>query len=72
MQTPEYPRHDAKHWIVHIGPGDSDTRVATLTVTEGGYFTDPHTGDFLADDPAVVGEWETEEPQAVFGSLLEA
>lgn len=51
---------------------DPATRIVTLTVTEGGYYADPRTGAFLADDPAVAAEWRNGEPQTVFGYLVRA
>lgn len=51
---------------------DPTTRIVTLTITEGGYFIEPRTGRFRADDPAIEAEWEGDQPRNVFGFLVRA
>lgn len=51
---------------------DPATRIVTLTITEGGYFTDPRTGEFRDDNPALALEWSSEMPRNVFGYLVRA
>lgn len=63
-------------------PGDSSqilawlaepaTRIVTLTITEGGYFTDAQTGLFRDDDPAIEQEFVGDTPFNVFGFLCRA
>lgn len=54
-------------WLI-----DPATQIVTLTVTEGGYFTNPTTGDFDDENPAVALEWSSQEPRNVFGYLVRA
>ena len=50
-----------------------ETRIVSLTVTEGGYNLDDTTGEFVEDDPAVVHDAEADEPpKTVFGLVTEA
>jgi mannitol 2-dehydrogenase len=50
-----------------------ETRIVSLTVTEGGYNLDDTTGEFVEDDPAVVHDLESgEPPKTVFGLVSEA
>lgn len=50
-----------------------DIRIVSLTVTEGGYFTDPETGTFSPDHPDIRHDAEfTDHPKTVFGALLMA
>ena len=52
---------------------ESETRIVSLTITEGGYCTDDGTGEFLAELPQI--RYDLEHPQApvtVFGFLVEA
>jgi fructuronate reductase/mannitol 2-dehydrogenase len=52
---------------------DDRTRLVTLTITGTGYLIDPHSGEFLADDEAVVADLaHPAEPSTVFGYLVEA
>lgn len=52
---------------------DPMIRIVSLTVTEGGYFTDPATGDFDAEHPAIRADIANPEtPQTVFGMILAA
>ncbi len=51
---------------------DPATRIVSLTVTEGGYSTDPVTGEF-APGPAVLADLEPgSTPSTTFGLLTEA
>jgi mannitol 2-dehydrogenase len=50
-----------------------NTRIVSLTVTEGGYCLDPVTGAFNADDAAVQHDLRTREaPRTAFAYLVEA
>lgn len=50
---------------------DPATKIASLTITEGGYFIDAATGHFDKTHPAIVADGETPEaPQTVFGLLV--
>lgn len=50
-----------------------EIRIASMTITEGGYFLDDKTGRFRADDPAVIADLENPaDPQTVFGILAAA
>lgn len=51
---------------------DPATKIVTLTITEGGYFTDAKTGAFRDDDPMVAREFSGETPSSVFGFLVRA
>ncbi|NVK41799.1 MAG: mannitol dehydrogenase family protein [Oceanospirillaceae bacterium] len=52
---------------------DADTRIVSLTITEGGYCTDDSTGEFLADLPQIRHDIEhPKTPATVFGFLTEA
>ncbi|MBB3082401.1 mannitol dehydrogenase family protein [Geodermatophilus sabuli] len=49
------------------------TRIVSLTVTEGGYNTDPVTGEFDAGDPGVVHDLQLgAAPATSFGLVVEA
>jgi mannitol 2-dehydrogenase len=49
------------------------TRIVSLTVTEGGYNTDPVTGRFVATDPGVVRDLQPRSaPTTSFGLITEA
>lgn len=49
------------------------TRIVSLTVTEGGYNLQPATGEFDAQDPAVVRDLQPGAvPGTVFGLVVEA
>jgi mannitol 2-dehydrogenase len=49
------------------------TRIVSLTVTEGGYNTDPVTGEFDATDPGVVRDLQPRAvPATAFGLVTEA
>ena len=49
-----------------------DTRIVSLTVTEGGYNIDDATGQFKADNPAAVRDGQNpQEPQTAFGYIVE-
>ncbi len=50
---------------------DPKTRIASLTITEGGYFIDAATGHFAPGHPAIVADGRTPKaPQTVFGLLV--
>ncbi len=51
---------------------DPATRVVSLTITEGGYNVDQHTGVFDADNPAIRQDLEhPSAPATVFGYICE-
>ena len=46
-------------------------RIVSLTITEGGYFIDPATGEFDPDHPEMIADTENpEQPNSVFGALV--
>lgn len=48
-------------------------RIVSLTITEGGYFIDPATNVFAADNPQIVSDAATPEtPKTVFGLIVAA
>jgi mannitol 2-dehydrogenase len=50
-----------------------ETRIVSLTVTEGGYNLDDTTGEFDAEDPGVAHDLEPDAtPKTVFGLVIEA
>ena len=50
-----------------------DTRIVSLTITEGGYFIDEGAGRFLDEHPEIVHDLEhTGEPVSALGFLAEA
>jgi mannitol 2-dehydrogenase len=50
-----------------------ETRIVSLTVTEGGYNLDDTTGEFVEDDPRVAADLEEgATPKTVFGLVTEA
>jgi mannitol-1-phosphate/altronate dehydrogenase len=52
---------------------DPRIRLVTLTVTAGGYKIDPGTGEFAADDPAVVADLaDPAHPCSALGYLVES
>jgi mannitol 2-dehydrogenase len=52
---------------------DPRTRIVSLTITEGGYNTDPVTGRFDPHDPAVLEDARNPgAPRTVFGYVVEA
>jgi mannitol 2-dehydrogenase len=52
---------------------DPQTRIVSLTITEGGYHVNQVTGDFDADDPAIQHDLQPGvEPVTAFGFLAEA
>lgn len=52
---------------------NSETRIVSLTITEGGYCTDDSTGEFLVDLPQIRYDLEhPQKPVTVFGFLVEA
>ena len=49
------------------------TRIVSLTITEGGYFIDEGTGDFLADHPSIQHDLQNPaQPTSSIGLLAEA
>ena len=50
---------------------DPRVRIVSLTVTEGGYYTDA-AGEFDADHPDIASDARGGEPRTVFGMILEA
>ncbi|WP_254448926.1 mannitol dehydrogenase family protein [Thalassococcus sp. S3] len=52
---------------------DPGTRIVSLTITEGGYFTDPATGGFDASHPDVLHDIEhPDAPRTAFGAMVAA
>jgi mannitol-1-phosphate/altronate dehydrogenase len=52
---------------------DPATRMVSLTITEGGYNIDSHTGQFNADHPAIQADVHNPDmPSSVFGYLCAA
>ncbi|WBU56820.1 mannitol dehydrogenase family protein [Paracoccus sediminicola] len=50
---------------------DPDTKIASLTITEGGYFIDAATGHFNPAHPAIVADGQNPaSPGTVFGLLV--
>lgn len=67
MVAPE----DPLKFIVKIA--DSQIRIVTLTITEGGYKIDQATGKFQSDDPDIQHDVANpERPKTVFGLLAAA
>jgi mannitol 2-dehydrogenase len=51
---------------------DPAVRIVSLTVTEGGYLKNPATGDFDAENPAVVHDLaHPEDPRTAFAYIVE-
>ena len=51
----------------------SDTRIVSLTITEGGYFIDQGTGEFQENHPTIVHDLaHPDRPNGAFGYMLEA
>jgi len=51
----------------------SDINIISLTVTEGGYFQDPDTGDLDCTHPDIQFDAvNTQSPKTVFGAIVEA
>lgn len=48
-----------------------DTRIVTLTITEGGYNLDERSGAFLLDAPDVAHDLSGGPPRSVFGFVVE-
>lgn len=52
---------------------DPAIRIVSLTVTEGGYFVDPATGDFDHDHPDIQHDAaHPQAPRTAFGAMVEA
>lgn len=48
-------------------------RIASLTVTEGGYYLNPNTGKFDANHPRIVQDLEhPDQPSTIFGIMIQA
>ena len=57
---------------VHRRLDDPAVRIVSLTVTEGGYLKNPATGDFDAENPAVVHDLaHPEDPRTAFAYIVE-
>ncbi|HMQ94142.1 MAG TPA: mannitol dehydrogenase family protein [Amaricoccus sp.] len=53
------------------GLADPTTRIASLTVTEGGYFVNPALGKFDPEHPAILADARNpDDPKTVFGLIL--
>jgi mannitol 2-dehydrogenase len=51
----------------------AQTRIVSLTITEGGYFIDQGTGEFQEDHPLIIHDLaHPDRPECAFGYLLEA
>ena len=52
---------------------DSDTKIVSLTITEGGYNIDEATGEFNLENPLIQHDLsKPENPKTVFGYLTQA
>ena len=52
---------------------DSQTKIITLTITEGGYNVDANTGEFLMDNPSIQSDFASpENPKTIYGYLTQA
>ncbi|GAA4965066.1 mannitol dehydrogenase family protein [Kineococcus glutinatus] len=51
---------------------DPSIRIVSLTITEGGYNLDEHSGAFRLDEPAVAADLHREHPETTFGVLTAA
>jgi len=52
---------------------NSETRIVSLTVTEGGYFVDAETNGFDQSHPEILADANTpESPKTVFGIIIKA
>ena len=52
---------------------DEETKIVSLTITEGGYNIDAVTGEFDADNPDLIAETSSDEPpKSVYGLVVEA
>ena len=50
-----------------------NTKIVSLTITEGGYNFDPHTGEFDFDNPLIQQDLKNiDNPQTVYGYLMAA
>ena len=68
----EYLYGPADAAAVHARLDDPAVRIVSLTVTEGGYLKDPATGQFDADNPAVVHDIaHPEDPRTAFAYVVE-
>ncbi len=57
---------------VHRRLDDPAVRIVSLTVTEGGYLKNPATGDFDAENPAVVHDLaHPQDPRTAFAYIVE-
>ena len=63
------PAGDAGAIIMRLA--DPETRIASLTITEGGYFIDAATGHFDVTHPAIVADGVAPDaPKTVFGIIV--
>lgn len=63
------PPADAAAIIAKLA--DPETRIASLTITEGGYFIDAATGHFNPQHPAIAADGANPgQPKTVFGMLV--
>ncbi|MBC9247304.1 mannitol dehydrogenase family protein [Paracoccus sp. 11-3] len=63
------PPADAAAIIAKLA--DPETKIASLTITEGGYFIDAATGHFNPRHPAIVADGANpDQPRTVFGMLV--
>ena len=52
---------------------EPDIRIVSLTVTEGGYYIDPASGDFDADHPDILNDAANPDaPRTAFGAIVAA
>ncbi|MBU2958320.1 mannitol dehydrogenase family protein [Paracoccus sp. 1_MG-2023] len=67
--TDHLPAADAQAIIAKLA--DPAIRIASLTITEGGYFIDANTGHFDVTHPAIVHDGNNPDvPRTVFGMLV--
>ncbi len=67
LYTPDDPQRVVEQ-LAH-----PDTRIVSLTITEGGYNVSDSTGEFLANTPAIQADLRSEAPsQSVFGLVFQA
>ena len=69
VMTDFLPPMDGKAIVAALA--DPRTRIASLTVTEGGYFVNPALGKFDPESPAIVADAANpDDPKTVFGLIL--
>jgi mannitol-1-phosphate/altronate dehydrogenase len=57
---------------VVLALADAAIRIVTLTITEGGYNLDEHTGEFDLESPEIASDLRAEHPHTTFGILTAA